>query len=184
MFKKVINHKNLEGGDAQTVLYFHVGKAELLKLVSDDTIVKRMEAVSKSNNKADIIREMEAVIRLGLGVRSEDGSSFIKDKETQDRIIGSPAYDEMLVEFLLNENKFLEFVEQLLPEDMRKKLLDEMKTKAIVSDVVKISENEAADGRPKWEQENRKPTKGELIAMPKEEMMKAFAKHPALANEL
>lgn len=174
MFKMTVQYKDFNDQPASTDLYFHISKAELLKLAADDTVVERMKAVSEAKNKVALIKEMESVIRLGLGVRSQDGLSFIKDKATQDLLIGSPAYDELLVKFLTEENAFVEFVKQLLPAEMQKELLAAVQKNAETPETAEAVD--VFNATPAWIREDRDPTEAELRSMTREQMQEAFSR--------
>lgn len=172
MFKKTVEYVNFNEEKCTKDFYFHLSKTEVTKLVADDEFLDRLNRVTNAKSKKGIIAEMEGIVRLAIGVRSEDGESFIKNENVVEELVSSPAYDELIIEFMMVEGSFVEFIKQLLPEKMQKELLAQMGAPNPNETVVELPR----ETRPKWLQENRKPTEAELQSMSKEEMQLAFAK--------
>jgi hypothetical protein len=170
MFKKTIEFENFNGETVRKDFYFHLSKMELMRLAADGSMEKRIRKIMESEDKVEIIREFEGLIRLAYGVRGEDGESFTKDEVAQATLFNSPAYDELLVELMTEPTAATEFFGNLLPEKQRQLLIEQM-GKATVPDPFATPE----DTRPAYQREHRHPRNDEMLAMTKTELMQAFA---------
>lgn len=165
MFKKSIKYVNFNGDEVERDFYFHLSKAELLDIGAGN-IQERINRILATKDTAGILAEFKALIHMSVGVRSEDGETFIKDERAQQLLIFSPAYDELLFELLADAGKATEFIKGLVPEKMQKEIQDQL-----------VAQGEGVeDTRPLWVREDRDPTPAELKAMTPEEMQAAFAR--------
>lgn len=196
MLKKTITYTNFNEEEKTRELYFHLGKMDMARVHADPTFLQEMERAASENDKKTMLEKIEYIVRLAYGIRSEDGEKFIKTKEIQDEFIHSAAYEEFLIDLLVRGN-FFEFVKGVFPPKVMKeiqdlavkgKIQDPFAEPTVVnkSDAVLSEEKveEAPDDRPKWQREERPPTRKELMLMPRDEMLEAFRKHPSLASEL
>lgn len=167
MFKKTIKFTNFNDEEVSKDFYFHLSKSELLTMASDGkTMQARIEKIIATKDIAGVLAEFRVLIRLSVGVRSEDGTRFIKDSDAQSHLLDSPAYDELLFELLSKPDYAAEFVNKLVPEKLQKELEKELR---------KQEPNVPEDARPAYQKEGRSPTKSELEAMSKAEMAEAFS---------
>lgn len=178
MFKKTIQYEDFNGNTREKDFYFHLSKAELLELAADgDSMMERIKRIIAAKDGKAIINEFRQLIKMSVGMRSEDGERFIKDREAQSHLLDSPAFDSLLMELCTQTNASVEFVTQLIPEKMRKemqKAVEAQKDKrpdGTIPDPFK----EAEDDRPAYQRENRHPTNAEMLSMSKQELAAAFA---------
>lgn len=172
MFKKTVTYENFAGVKVTKDFYFHLSKGELLEMGVSDMEGRILRIVDAKDGLA-ILREFKAFIKMSVGLRSEDGERFLKDPESQSVLLDSPAYDELLMELCTNENASVEFINNLIPEKMRKEMQAQLAQHVGVP--TKLPE-ELEDNRPAWERERRNPTKLELQTMTPEQLREAFAK--------
>jgi len=168
VFKKTIRYQNFKGEDVVRDFYFHLSKGELLEMGVAD-MEERIRTIVEAKDNLAILREFKAIIEMAVGVRSENGELFIKNDEAKRSLTSSPAYDELLMELCTNESAAAEFINNLIPEKMRKEMqkqLGDMKTVALPED--------QEDARPAWIKENRPPSEEELRVATKDEMLIAF----------
>lgn len=172
MFKKTIKFENFDGEEVERDFYFHLSKAELIAMAGDGkTMQDRIKRIMSTNDSAAIIEEFRALIRLSVGIRTEDGERFTKSPEAQSYLLDSPAFDELLFELITKENASVDFVKQLIPEKLQKELQDKMQQTPGAPDPF----GDAKDGRPAYQRENRRPNADELQAMTKTELVEAMA---------
>lgn len=170
MFKKTVSFEDFDGNKQTKDFYFHMSKAELLAMSSKgDLMQERIERITKAKDGAAILNEFRELIKLAVGVRSEDGQRFIKDDIAQSTLLDSPAFDELLMELATDANASVEFVKQLIPEKMQKEMMDKLKSSQTPDPFADV-----VDPRPAYQKEHRQPTARELQAMTKEEMTTAF----------
>jgi hypothetical protein len=175
MFKKTIKFEDFNGQEQTQDFYFHMSKAELLTMAAGgNQMMLRIQRIIDSNDGRAILKEFRDIIEASIGMRSEDGSRFIKDEAAKSALMDSPAYDELLMELCTNAEAASQFVKELIPEkmqeEMRKHLAQGQKQDA--PDPFKEAEDD--DPRPAWLKENRNPTEQELRNMTKEELQMAF----------
>lgn len=166
MFKKTVEFEDLDGNKQARDFYFHISKAELLELASSaDDMQARIKRIIEANDGAAILKELRDLIKMAVGVRSEDGQRFIKDEAAQSTLLDSPAFDELLMELATSADASADFVRQLIPEKMQKEMQEQLKKNAPAG----------ADERPAYIKENRNPTDAELQSMSREEIVTAMA---------
>lgn len=176
MFKKTIGFKDFNGDNQSQDFYFHMSKAELLAMAADNSaMANRIQRIIDSKDGRAILQEFRELIEMSVGVRSEDGSRFIKNTAAKSALMDSPAYDELLMELATNAEAAAEFVRQLVPEQMQEEMRKQMeKAKGPEKDVDPFAQPAADDPRPIWLKEERNPTEQELMGMSKEELQLAF----------
>lgn len=169
MFKKTVEFEDFDGNKQRRDFYFHISKVEFLGMAANgNEMHKRIQGLIETKDSSGILHEVRELIKMSVGVRSEDGVRFIKDSEAQSSLLDSPAFDELLMEMATDPQALLEFVRQLIPEKMQKQMLDQMKKQ--------VSENPAdEDNRPAYQKETRFPTQKELQKMSKEELAAAMS---------
>lgn len=172
MFKKTITFEDFNGVKQTQDFYFHLSKGELVAMAANDSIQKRLKRITEAQDGGAILEEFRQLIRLAVGVRSEDGARFIKDDLAKSQLLDSPAFDEMLMELATNTNASVEFVQQLIPEKLQREMADQLK---IDTTATPDPFAQTTDNRPAYQKEHRKPTTHELHAMTKEQLTEAFA---------
>lgn len=171
MFKKTITFTDFNGKTQTKDFYFHISKAELLLLAAEgQELLDRLQRMVDTKDMKAIYQEYTEIIRMGCGIRSEDGAQFIKTPEAQSALMNSPALDELIMELALAPDAGAAFIQQLFPPDVIKEIVDVAEKKAQNATVAELPE----DNRPAWLKENRTPTQAELIDMTAEELRLAF----------
>ena len=175
MFKKTITFKDFNDVEQSQDFYFHLSKAELLEMAADNNVMMtRIQRIIDANDGKAILNEFRELIRMACGLRSEDGSRFLKTPEAQSVLMDSPAFDELLMELATNAEASIAFLQMLIPEQMQKDMAKQMakRDNSEKSEVDPFKEQE--DTRPDWEKEHRNPTDAEIRGMSREELQKAF----------
>ena len=175
MFKKTITFENFNGEQVTQDFYFHMSKAELLEMAADGNVMmERIKRIIAANDGKAILREFRVLIMTSCGLRTEDGSRFIKTPEAQSTLMDSPAFDELLMELCTNADAGADFVRQLIPEKMQKEMKAQLEKQQTGNSKAPDPFAEKKDERPAWEREHRHPTDAELQAMDKTELARAF----------
>lgn len=169
MLKKTIKFLNLEGTEIERDYYFHLGDAELAEMAfSADSMEARLDRIMAAKDGEAIMNEFRAIIRKSIGMRSDDGISFIKNDDIADRFMGSNAFDVLFFELLTDAKKSAAFIEGLVPANMQERIAKHLKGSGL--ELPKKDED-----KPAWERENRPPTLDEFKSMTPEQQQKAFA---------
>lgn len=170
MFKKTIKWTDFNDVEHTQDFYFHLTKMRLLELVGDGTLQDKIQQMVAAGDNVQMLRKITEVVTLSIGVRTDDGARFIQNDDITEQLKSSPAFDELLVELVSDPEKSAEFIKQLIPKDMQRKLAEELK-KVETTDPFKNPPNPISnvgismaeiDNRPPWEKENREPTDAEL----------------------
>lgn len=117
MLEKKIKYTDLRGHEREDTFMFHLNKSELLKLemsVPGGFTAKINKMVDKED-APEIIETFENFILSSYGEISEDGKSFIKNKELTDRFKNSEAYSELFMELISNPESAKAFVSGVIP---------------------------------------------------------------------
>lgn len=117
MLEKKIKYTDLRGHEREDTFMFHLNKSELLKLemsVPGGFTAKINKMVDKED-APEIVETFENFILSSYGEISEDGKSFIKNKELTDRFKNSEAYSELFMELISDPESAKAFVSGVIP---------------------------------------------------------------------
>ncbi len=132
MLKKLIKYKSLNDEEIEEEFLFHLSSAELLEMElvhEGGSFADYMQRIVAAKDKGKLITEFKKLILLAYGEKSEDGRHFIKSPEISHMFTMSPAYSVLFMELSTDEKKALEFVQGILPEDLRGDIPDQDKHK-------------------------------------------------------
>lgn len=117
MIKETVKYTNLNGQEAETDLYFNMGKMEILE-IGIGNLGETLAKITKEKNNQQVLKYFKKIVHMAYGERSEDGKRFIKNEEVLDRFKSSPAYDEFLFGLLMDESRAVKFVNGLFPKEV------------------------------------------------------------------
>ena len=136
MFKKTINYVDYNGEKRSGIYYFHLNKADIVELqmgVKGGLMEKLQEAI-RTDDAPFIMDTFRKIIRKSYGEKSIDGKSFVKFKivdgarvELADLFEQTPAYSELFVELLTDDNAADEFMRNVIPAEMAGQLPADIK---------------------------------------------------------
>ena len=112
MFKKTITYSDFNGVERTEDFYFHLTKAELIKLELSESggLTHVIENITKEENTEKLLNIFDKVVRMSYGKRSIDGKHFEKKPEYSDSFLASEAYSELFMEFMQDASKASEFI--------------------------------------------------------------------------
>lgn len=112
MFKKTITYNDFNGVERTEDFYFHLTKAELIKLEFSEIggLTHIIEEITKEEDTEALLNIFDKIIRMSYGKRSLDGKHFEKKPEYADSFLASEAYSELFMEFMQDANKASEFI--------------------------------------------------------------------------
>lgn len=117
MIKETIKYTTFDGLDAESDLYFNISKVDLMHM-SVDRLAEKLERMSKEKNVKEIFNQVEEILRMSYGERSEDGKYFKKGDEIFERFRSSAAYDEFVFTLISDSKRFTAFIQRLFPEEV------------------------------------------------------------------
>jgi hypothetical protein len=188
MFKKTITFTDFNDEKRTQDFYFNMSKADFLVLAADgDAFMARLQRIIATKDNAAIMAEFTAIIKAACGMRSEDGSRFLKTPEAQSALLDSGAFDELLIEMCTDANAASEFINQLFPKKMAEEMAEQLKKQQKEQKAVdpfvetdrRTHSREFPDNAPLWMKENRTPTQTELMNMTPAELQEAFRQRAA-----
>lgn len=138
MLKQTIVFKDLDGNQVEDDFYFHLNKAELGKLVlsKKENPEEWLQAIIDSGDGALIIETFEMLVELSYGVRSENGRTFIKNKQVWLDFYQSDAYSEFFMKLVTDAKFGATFVNGLMPPDLQEQVKAEMEKVRPTQDVL------------------------------------------------
>lgn len=112
MYKKVIEYTDYNGTPRKETFYFNYSKAELLKkeLSTQAGIEEFIKMLIATKDNAKIVQIFNDLILDSYGIKSEDGTRFIKTKELRDAFEQSEAFSELFIEIVSNTDAQVEFI--------------------------------------------------------------------------
>ena len=198
MLKKDITYKDLDDNDITETFWFHLSKAEMAEMAlakegkagGFDTYIRKLVA---SQDGESIIATFKEILLMTVGERSDDNKRFIKSDEITRNFVQSDAYSVLLMELLTDADKMSEFINGVVPSDMRGQVDIPNTTQGIRQGEPNPSQpaglqgpqarveekrapvlEEPKDDRPDWLKEGRIPTAEELKGASPEQIQEAF----------
>lgn len=114
MYKKTVVYENYNGEEVTEILYFHLSELEMTRInfKNGGDVSKRIEYLIATKNMDAMIQLMEEIVLAAYGIKSEDGTRFLKSAETREAFSNSLAYSELFMELLQNPGAVQEFTEK------------------------------------------------------------------------
>lgn len=126
MLKKTIKYLDLEGNTVEDDFYFHLSINDLLAW-SEETgegLLAELNLAASSDHAPTILSVFRKVLARSVGRRSVDGRAFVRDADTTSAFINSDAYASMLFDMIKNVDSASEFVNAVIPKNLRDRLAD------------------------------------------------------------
>lgn len=122
MLKKTIKYTDYNGVERTEDFYFNLSRPDVVKLQASETtgFAETLQAIVDARDNKEILARFEQIIKVSIGVRSEDGKRFIKSPALAEEFLQSEAYSELFVELLGNPHAFVDFVKGIMPVDLEK----------------------------------------------------------------
>lgn len=134
MIKQEITYTDFNGVEQTTNVYFNLTKREAMNigLNKNEGLMKDLTEASemfknikniddlnddeKNNIIRTIVKIIDVIVEASYGIRSEDGATFIKNKENTETFMSSLVYDSLFEELISDIKKFTIFISGLLPD--------------------------------------------------------------------
>ena len=118
MLKKTITYEDFDGNQRTEDFYFNLTKAEIIEMeVSvDGGLSEALKKIVEDGDKKRIIEVLKDVIIKAYGVKSQDGTKFIKNDKLREEFVNSAAYSEIFTELATNESAAVAFVNGIIPK--------------------------------------------------------------------
>lgn len=121
MLKKTITYTDYDGNTRTEDFYFNLSKSELveMQLSSDGGLDKFIKRVIDAQNSRELVALFKEFIIKSYGVKSDDGRRFIKNDTVRDDFVQTEAYNELFMELTTNANAAAEFLNGVVPSELR-----------------------------------------------------------------
>lgn len=135
MLKKTIKYTDMfDGSPQEAVVFFNLTKTELkeLQFSAPGGFGSIITEAIESQDGTKLFAEFKNLIRISYGVR--DGDRFVKNDENWLAFTQTAAYDAFFTEISENQGAMLEFLKNVLPDDV----VAEINVDAIPEEVEKM----------------------------------------------
>lgn len=118
MYKQTITYTDYDGNERTETFYFNLTAAELTKmeLTTPGGWASRIQAIVDAADVPEIIKTFDQIIDMAYGEKSSDGRRFVKSKDLTDAFKQTPAYDELLMSFMMNTDTAVAFMNGIIPD--------------------------------------------------------------------
>lgn len=121
MLKKDIQFEDHEGRTRVEAFYFNLTRSEIIEMAVDErgnaSIQEFLQKIIQAENNKQLIQEFKNFIMIAYGER--EGDFFRKSEEISLKFTQHPAYDALFWELTTNDGKFAEFINGLIPKEVR-----------------------------------------------------------------
>lgn len=148
MLKKTVKYTDYNGEDREEVLYFSLNRAELLRMnmIKHGGFSQYMEKLIEERDPEKLTEMFEMFILKSYGIKSDDGTKFVKNPQIVADFQNSAAYDQIFCELATDLNKFAEFILGIIPADMAKEVSGSDEYRKAISQISNPSVDQTTDG--------------------------------------
>lgn len=127
MYKWTVTYEDFDGVERTEDFYFNFTKAELMEmeLGKDGGLTTTLQRIINAKDTPSIIQEVKKLLLDSYGIKSDDGRRFIKNATAREEFEHSEPYSIMFMELATNDEKAAEFVNGIVPKDIREMALKE-----------------------------------------------------------
>lgn len=112
MYKTTVKYTDFNGQEREEQLYFNLSKSEMMEmeLSTQAGVEEMLRMMIATKDNAKIVQTYKDLILKSYGIKSEDGTRFIKTKELREAFEQSAAYDQLFIDLLSNPDKQSAFI--------------------------------------------------------------------------
>lgn len=121
MIKWPIKYVDYNGNTITENFYFHLNKAELVKMQfeANGGYSQFIERVTNQRDLKALGDEFERIVLNAYGEKSDDGRTFRKSEKLKDDFKHSEAYSELFMELITDSDKAVSFIKGILPKELQ-----------------------------------------------------------------
>lgn len=121
MYKKTITYTDFFDNERTEDFYFNLNRTELMKLElgTQRGFANMTQSIIDANDGPTIMEKFNEIIMMSYGEKSDDGRRFIKSKDLSEKFSQTPAYDAFFMEICTDAKAAAEFVNGIVPKDLR-----------------------------------------------------------------
>lgn len=135
MLKRTIKYTDFNDQEQEGIFYFNLSKSELVELEVSEKggLGQFIQNVVQAEDYKELVAQFKRLILLAYGEKSTDGTRFIKSDELREQFSQTAAFDVLFVELATDDNAAADFVEGLVPKDMRIQIQNEVAAKSALA---------------------------------------------------
>lgn len=124
MIKKTIKFTDFNDNPQEKDFFFHLSKGELVKMqmaaVTErtDGLQEKINRIVDTRNGKEIVQLVEEIVEMSYGIKSGDGSRFIKNDEIFADFKSTDAYSELIFELATDADFLAQFIKGLMPANL------------------------------------------------------------------
>ena len=121
MIKKTVTYTDYNGEQRTETFYFHYTEAEILDtdMSEEGSFADRIQRIIDAKDKTALMKLIKKFVIDAYGVKSEDGKRFMKNDELKTAFLECPAYSDIFMEMVTNDEIAAEFVNGVIPSTMK-----------------------------------------------------------------
>ena len=121
MIKKTVTYTDYNGEQRTETFYFHYTEAEILdmEMSEEGSFVDRIQRIIDAKDKTALMKLIKKFVIDAYGVKSEDGKRFMKNDELKTAFLECPAYSDIFMEMVTNDEVAADFVNGVIPSTMK-----------------------------------------------------------------
>lgn len=121
MLKKEVTYENYDGVEVTETFYFNLTRAELTlwEASEDGGVSSRLKRMVDTKDGKTIMSTFYDIMMRSYGEKSADGRRFIKSPELSKAFSETVAFDIIFSEMMADPQKALDFVNKVIPPDVR-----------------------------------------------------------------
>jgi hypothetical protein len=120
VLKKTITYKDFDGNEQTEDFYFHLSKADLVKLElrHKGGLQAALNRIIEAEDGRTIMEEFENILEMTYGQRSSDGKHFYKSPEAFREFKSTNAYETLFMDLVTDADYAAKFVAGVAPEGL------------------------------------------------------------------
>lgn len=121
MIKKTVTYEDYNGEKRTETFYFHYTEAEILdmEMSEEGSFAERIQRIIDAKDKTALMKLVKKFVIDAYGVKSEDGKRFMKNDEVKAAFLECPAYSDIFMDMVTNDELAAEFVNGVIPNTMQ-----------------------------------------------------------------
>lgn len=121
MIKKTVTYTDYNGEERTETFYFHYTEAEILdmEMSEEGSFADRIQRIIDAKDKTALMKLVKKFVIDAYGVKSEDGKRFMKNDEVKAAFVECPAYSDIFMDMVTDDELAAEFVNGVIPGTMK-----------------------------------------------------------------
>lgn len=126
MLKKTYTYKDYNEVERTETFYFHFTEAEILdmEMSAEGGFAERVQRIIDAKDQAALMKLIKKFVIDAYGVKSDDGRRFIKNDEVKTAFLECPAFSDIFMDMVTNDELAAEFVNGVIPDTMKKRFAE------------------------------------------------------------